>query len=44
MTLGRALELSLLCAHAQWCLDRDRGPRAAAAARRDDSALLARER
>ena len=34
LTLGRALELSLLCAHAQWCLDHDRGPRAAAAARR----------
>ena len=34
LTLGRALELSLLVAHAQWCLDRDRGPRAAAAARR----------
>jgi acyl-CoA dehydrogenase len=34
LTLGRALELALLCAHAQWCLDRDRGPRAAAAARR----------
>ena len=34
LTLGRAYELSLLCAHAQWCLDRDRGPRAAAAARR----------
>ena len=59
LTLGRALELSLLVAHAQWCLDRDRGPRAAAAARRfaahgidqlapairrDDAALLARER
>jgi acyl-CoA dehydrogenase len=59
LTLGRALELSLLVAHAQWCLDHDRGPRAAAAARRfaahgidqlspairrDDAALLARER
>src|SRR6188508_383494 len=59
LTLGRALELSLLCAHAQWCLDQGRGPRATAAARRfashgidqlapairrDDSALLARER
>ena len=59
LTLGRAHELALMVAHAQWCLDRDRGPRAAAAARRfaahgveqlstavrrDDSALLARER
>ena len=59
LTLGRALELSLLVAHAQWCLDHDRGPRAAAAARRfaahgieqlapavrrDDAALLARDR
>ena len=59
LTLGRALELSLLVAHAQWCLDKGRGPRAAAAARRfaahgidqlapairrDDAALLARER
>jgi alkylation response protein AidB-like acyl-CoA dehydrogenase len=34
LTLGRALELSYLCAHAQWCLDTNRGPRAAAAARR----------
>jgi alkylation response protein AidB-like acyl-CoA dehydrogenase len=34
MTLGRALELSYLCAHAQWCLDNGRGPRASAAARR----------
>ncbi len=34
LTLGRALELAYLCAHAQWCLDHDRGPRAAAAARR----------
>jgi len=34
LTLGRAHELALLVAHAQWCLDRDRGPRAAAAARR----------
>jgi hypothetical protein len=34
MTLGRGLELALLCRHAQWCLDHDRGPRAAAAARR----------
>ncbi|MCE9580802.1 MAG: acyl-CoA dehydrogenase family protein [Deltaproteobacteria bacterium] len=34
LTFGRALELAYLCAHAQWCLDHDRGPRAAAAARR----------
>jgi acyl-CoA dehydrogenase len=34
LTLGRALELSLLVAHAQWCLDHDHGPRTAAAARR----------
>ena len=34
MTLGRTLELSYLVAHAQWCLDHGRGPRAAAAARR----------
>jgi alkylation response protein AidB-like acyl-CoA dehydrogenase len=34
MTLGRTLELSYLCHHAQWCLDSGRGPRAAAAARR----------
>jgi alkylation response protein AidB-like acyl-CoA dehydrogenase len=34
MTLGRSLELALLCRHAQWCLDNGRGPRAAAAARR----------
>ncbi len=34
LTLGRAHELAMLVAHAQWCLDRDRGPRAAAAARR----------
>lgn len=34
MTLGRALELALLCEHAQWCLDRGRGKRSAAAARR----------
>ncbi len=33
LTLGRALEAALLCHHAQWCLDRGRGPRAAAAAR-----------
>jgi alkylation response protein AidB-like acyl-CoA dehydrogenase len=34
MTLGRVLEQSYLVAHAQWCLDNGRGPRAAAAARR----------
>ena len=34
LTLGRSLELALLCAHAQWCLDHGHGPRAAAAARR----------
>ena len=34
LTLGRALEAAYLCAHAQWCLDAGRGPRAAAAARR----------
>jgi len=34
LTLGRALELSLLCGHAQWCLDQGKGRRAAAAARR----------
>ncbi|HKE14892.1 MAG TPA: acyl-CoA dehydrogenase family protein [Kofleriaceae bacterium] len=34
MTLGRSLELALMAAHAQWCLDSGRGPRAAAAARR----------
>jgi alkylation response protein AidB-like acyl-CoA dehydrogenase len=34
MTLGRSLELALLCSHAQWCLDHGRGPRLAAAARR----------
>jgi len=33
-SLGRALELSLLCAHAQWCLEQGKGRRAAAAARR----------
>jgi hypothetical protein len=37
-TLGRSLEALLLAAHGQWCLDRGRGERAAAAARR-----LARE-
>lgn len=34
LTLGRTLELALLCRQAQWCLDHGRGPRAAAAARR----------
>ncbi|HTE49604.1 MAG TPA: acyl-CoA dehydrogenase family protein [Kofleriaceae bacterium] len=34
MTLGRSIELALAAAHAQWCLDSGRGPRAAAAARR----------
>jgi alkylation response protein AidB-like acyl-CoA dehydrogenase len=34
LTLGRGLELALLCQHAQWCLDNGHGPRTAAAARR----------
>jgi acyl-CoA dehydrogenase len=34
LTLGRCIELALLCRHAQWCLDNGRGPRTAAAARR----------
>jgi alkylation response protein AidB-like acyl-CoA dehydrogenase len=34
LTLGRSLELALMTAHAQWCLERGKGPRAAAAARR----------
>jgi alkylation response protein AidB-like acyl-CoA dehydrogenase len=34
MTLGRSIELALLCGHAQWCLDHGFGPRTAAAARR----------
>jgi alkylation response protein AidB-like acyl-CoA dehydrogenase len=34
LTLGRTLELALLAAHAQWCLDAGQGPRALAAARR----------
>jgi alkylation response protein AidB-like acyl-CoA dehydrogenase len=34
MTLGRSIELALLCDHAQWCLANGKGPRAAAAARR----------
>ncbi|HZS40933.1 MAG TPA: acyl-CoA dehydrogenase family protein [Polyangia bacterium] len=34
LTVGRALEVALLCEHAQWCLDHARAPRSAAAARR----------
>ncbi len=34
MTLGRTLELALLCEHAQWSLDHGHGAWAAAAARR----------
>lgn len=34
LTLGRTLELALLSAHAQWCLDHGHGPRSKAAARR----------
>jgi alkylation response protein AidB-like acyl-CoA dehydrogenase len=34
LTLGRTLELALLCSHAQWCLDHGHGGRTAAAARR----------
>ncbi len=34
MTLGRSLELALLCQHAQWAIDHGHGPRLAAAARR----------
>ena len=34
MTLGRTLELALICEHAQWCIENGRGLRAAAAARR----------
>lgn len=34
LTLGRSLELAYLTAHAQWCLDHERGKRAWAAARR----------
>ncbi|MEL7370909.1 MAG: acyl-CoA dehydrogenase family protein [Myxococcota bacterium] len=34
LTLGRILQLSYLCQHAQWCIDQNRGRRAAAAARR----------
>jgi acyl-CoA dehydrogenase len=34
MTLGRAMELALLCSHAQWSIDTEGDGRAAAAARR----------
>lgn len=34
LTLGRTYALSLLVAHAQWCLDNGKGPRAVAAANR----------
>lgn len=34
MTLGRTLELALVCEHAQWCVENGRGLRASAAARR----------
>ncbi len=34
LTLGRTLELALLCEHAQWCARNDRGRRAIHAARR----------
>jgi acyl-CoA dehydrogenase len=34
LTLGRSLELALLCQHAQWALDHGHGPRLTAAARR----------
>jgi acyl-CoA dehydrogenase len=34
LTLGRSLELALLCQHAQWALDHGHGPRLGAAARR----------
>jgi acyl-CoA dehydrogenase len=34
MTLGRAVELALLCSHAQWSVDTEGDARAAAAARR----------
>jgi hypothetical protein len=34
VTLGRATELALLVDHAQWCLDKGKGERALAAARR----------
>lgn len=34
LTMGRGLELALLCQHAQWALDHGQGPRLCAAARR----------
>jgi len=34
MTLARALQLALLCEHAQWMLDNERDPRGRAAALR----------
>jgi hypothetical protein len=35
LTLGRSLELALLCGHAQWCIENNHdGARMAAAARR----------
>jgi hypothetical protein len=34
LTLGRSLELALLCDHAQWCKDAGKGTRAVGAARR----------
>jgi alkylation response protein AidB-like acyl-CoA dehydrogenase len=34
MTLGRALQLALLCEHAQWCLDHEKDTSGVAAARR----------
>ena len=33
LTLGRSIELALLCEHAQWSLDNEKDPRFAAAAR-----------
>ena len=33
LTLGRSIELALLCEHAQWALDNEKDPRFAAAAR-----------
>jgi alkylation response protein AidB-like acyl-CoA dehydrogenase len=33
LTLGRSIELALLCEHAQWALDHEKDPRFAAAAR-----------
>ena len=34
LTLGRTTQLALMLNHAQWCLDNNKGPRAAAVARR----------